>query len=60
MSGGRAGWNIVTTSTPLVAANFGEDGHPEHADRYARAHEFVDTAQRAWDSWEDGAVTGDS
>jgi FMN-dependent oxidoreductase (nitrilotriacetate monooxygenase family) len=59
MSGGRAGWNIVTTSTSLVAANFGEDGHPEHADRYARAHEFVDVVQRTWDSWEDDAVTGD-
>src|SRR6202012_2567651 len=59
LSGGRAGWNIVTTSTPLVAANFGEGSHPEHADRYARADEFVDVVQRAWDSWEDGAVVGD-
>ena len=59
LSAGRAGWNIVTTSTPLVAANFGEGSHPEHADRYARADEFVDVAQRAWDSWEDGAVVGD-
>ena len=59
LSGGRAGWNIVTTSTPLVAANFGEDGHPEHADRYARAHEFVEVVQRVWDGWEDDAVVGD-
>jgi FMN-dependent oxidoreductase (nitrilotriacetate monooxygenase family) len=59
MSGGRAGWNIVTTSTPLAAANFGEDGHPGHDDRYARAQEFTDVVQRAWDSWEDDAVTGD-
>ena len=59
LSGGRAGWNIVTTSTPLVAANFGEASHPEHADRYARADEFVDVVRQAWDSWEDDAVVGD-
>jgi FMN-dependent oxidoreductase (nitrilotriacetate monooxygenase family) len=59
LSGGRAGWNIVTTITPLAAANFGEHVHPDHADRYARAHEFVDVVARAWDSWEDDAVVGD-
>jgi len=59
LSGGRAGWNIVTTVTPLAAANFGERFHPEHADRYAQAHEFVEAVARAWDSWEDGAVIGD-
>lgn len=59
LSGGRAGWNIVTTITPLVAANFGQPAHPEHADRYARAHEFVDVVTRVWDSWEDDAVVGD-
>ena len=59
LSGGRAGWNIVTTVTPLAAAAFGEPAHPDHADRYARAHEFVDATIRAWDSWEDDAVIGD-
>lgn len=59
LSGGRAGWNIVTTVTPLAAANFGERSHPDHADRYARAHEFVDVATRVWDSWADDAVVGD-
>ena len=59
MSGGRAGWNIVTTSTPLVATNFGQDRHPGKADRYARAQEFVDVVQRVWDGWEDGALVGD-
>ena len=59
LSGGRAGWNIVTTVTPLAAANFGERSHPEHAARYAHAHEFVDVVTRAWDSWEDDAVIGD-
>src|SRR6202453_28400 len=59
LSDGRAGWNIVTTRTPLAAANFGEPAHPGHDDRYVRAHEFVDVAMRAWDSWEDDAVVGD-
>src|SRR5271156_1954514 len=59
LSGGRAGWNIVTTITPLAAANFGERSHPEHADRYARAHEFVEVVTYSWDSWEDDAVIGD-
>ena len=59
LSGGRAGWNIVTTVTPLAAANFGEPIHPDHADRYARAHEFVEVVTRVWDSWDDDAVIGD-
>jgi alkanesulfonate monooxygenase SsuD/methylene tetrahydromethanopterin reductase-like flavin-dependent oxidoreductase (luciferase family) len=49
LSGGRAAWNIVTTSTPLAAANFGPGRHPPKADRYARAQEFVAAVQRAWD-----------
>jgi N-acetyl-S-(2-succino)cysteine monooxygenase len=59
LSAGRAGWNIVTTVTPLAAAAFGEPAHPDHDDRYARAHEFVEVAIRAWDSWADDAVIGD-
>ena len=42
ISGGRAGWNIVTTSNPDAALNFGLDDHMEHAERYARAREFYD------------------
>ncbi|MGW4368427.1 LLM class flavin-dependent oxidoreductase [Nocardia takedensis] len=56
ISGGRAGWNIVTTGTDLAAANFGLDKHPEHAERYARAREFVDAVVALWDSWEDDAI----
>jgi FMN-dependent oxidoreductase (nitrilotriacetate monooxygenase family) len=59
LSGGRAGWNIVTTVTPLAAANFGQRSHPDHADRYARAGEFVEVAARVWDSWADDAIVGD-
>jgi FMN-dependent oxidoreductase (nitrilotriacetate monooxygenase family) len=58
LSAGRAGWNIVTTSSVLTAANFGRSEHPSHAQRYARAREFVDVVQRVWDGWEDDAIVG--
>lgn len=59
LSGGRAGWNIVTTGAPGAAQNFGLDEHPAHADRYARADEFLDVVTALWDSWEDDAVVAD-
>lgn len=59
ISRGRAGWNIVTTGTDLAAANFGLDKHPDHAERYARAREFVDAVVALWDSWEDDAIVLD-
>jgi len=59
LSGGRAGWNIVTTGTDLAAANFGLESHPVHAERYARAREFVDAVVALWDSWEDDAIVLD-
>ncbi|MBF6221320.1 LLM class flavin-dependent oxidoreductase [Nocardia gipuzkoensis] len=59
ISGGRAGWNIVTTGTDLAAANFGLDKHPDHAERYARAREFVDAVIALWNSWEDDAIVLD-
>ena len=59
ISGGRAGWNIVTTGSKLAAANFGLDGHPSHRERYERASEFTDISLALWDSWEDDAEIGD-
>jgi N-acetyl-S-(2-succino)cysteine monooxygenase len=59
LSGGRAGWNIVTTASPDAGRNFGFDEIPTHRERYARADEFVEVVQKLWDSWEDEAVTGD-
>ncbi len=59
ISNGRAGWNIVTTWNGSAPANFGLEALPEHADRYARAREFVDVSMRLWDSWEDDAVLND-
>ncbi|CAL9568295.1 Nitrilotriacetate monooxygenase component A [Streptomyces sp. enrichment culture] len=59
ISGGRAGWNIVTSGTADEARNFGREEHPEHRLRYERAAEFLEVATRLWDSWEDGAVVLD-
>ncbi|UVJ40798.1 LLM class flavin-dependent oxidoreductase [Arthrobacter sp. CJ23] len=59
VSGGRAGWNVVTTAGPDAARNFGVDDQPAHAVRYERAAEFIDVAQKLWDSWEDDAVLAD-
>ncbi|ADG88273.1 LLM class flavin-dependent oxidoreductase [Thermobispora bispora] len=59
LSRGRAGWNIVTTGAANAAQNFGLDEHPVHAERYARAHEFVDVVTKLWDSWEDEALVVD-
>jgi len=59
ISGGRAGWNIVTTSNPDAAANFGHDEHMEHDERYVRAREFYDVVTGLWDSWADDAFIRD-
>jgi alkanesulfonate monooxygenase len=55
ISHGRAGWNIVTTSNPEAALNFGFDDHMEHDARYRRAREFFDVVTGLWDSWADDA-----
>ncbi|MFE5311246.1 LLM class flavin-dependent oxidoreductase [Isoptericola sp. NPDC056605] len=59
VSGGRAGWNVVTTAGPDIARNFGLDDQPAHAVRYERAAEFLDVAYKLWDSWDDDAVLAD-
>ena len=55
ISNGRAGWNIVTTSNPDAALNFGLEEHMEHDERYRRAREFYDVVTGLWDSWADDA-----
>ena len=60
ISGGRAGFNLVTTSNPDAALNFGMTEHMAHADRYRRAREFVDVVNGLWDSWADDAFTMDA
>lgn len=59
ISGGRAGWNVVTSTTENEAHNFGRDAHFGHAERYARAEEFVEVAKKLWDSVEDDAFPAD-
>lgn len=59
ISGGRAGWNVVTSASDSEARNFGRDGLMDHDDRYARAEEFVDVVKALWDSWEDGSQIRD-
>lgn len=59
ISEGRAGWNLVTTSNPDAALNFGMDDQMPHAERYARAREFFDVVTGLWDSWADDAFLRD-
>ncbi len=61
ISGGRAGWNVVTTAdaTGETALNFSKKKHWEHDHRYERAEEFIDVVQGLWDSWEDDAFIYD-
>ncbi|HEY3849151.1 MAG TPA: LLM class flavin-dependent oxidoreductase [Acetobacteraceae bacterium] len=59
ISGGRAAWNVVTSSNPKAALNFNRDEHLEHEHRYQRANEFVDVVRGLWDCWDDGAVVAD-
>lgn len=53
LSGGRVGWNVVTSTAG--GENFNLDAHRDHADRYERAHEFVDVVTGLWDSWAEDA-----
>lgn len=59
LSGGRIGWNIVTSATDEAARNFGLDNIPAHGERYRRGSEFVDVCIKLWESWDAGAIIGD-
>ncbi len=59
ISQGRAAWNIVTTSNPDSALNFGKEEHVEHGERYKRAREFYDVVTGLWDSFADDAFIRD-
>lgn len=59
LSGGRAGWNLVTSATEAEAHNFSKEKHMDHTLRYERAKEFVDVVKALWDSWEDEAFLRD-
>lgn len=59
MSGGRAGWNVVTSLNDGEALNMGRGSHPEHDSRYDKADEFMEVVLGHWDTWEDGALIMD-
>ena len=59
ISGGRAGWNVVTSGNPHEAMNFGREEHVAHATRYRRAREVFDVVTGLWDSWADDAFIRD-
>lgn len=59
ISGGRAGWNVVTSSNQSEAFNFGRDAHFEHDARYDRASEFTDVVRGLWNSWDADAFVRD-
>jgi FMN-dependent oxidoreductase (nitrilotriacetate monooxygenase family) len=58
-SGGRVGWNAVTTADASAGRNFGLPATLEHKARYDRAKEFAEVVHALWDSWEDDAFVGD-
>jgi alkanesulfonate monooxygenase len=59
ISNGRAGWNLVTTSNPDAALNFGHEEHMAHGERYKRGREFYEVVTGLWDSWADDAFVRD-
>jgi FMN-dependent oxidoreductase (nitrilotriacetate monooxygenase family) len=60
LSGGRAGWNVVTSSDAFTGDNFRRGGFLDHADRYRRAEEFVRLSRTLWDSWSPGDLVVDA
>jgi N-acetyl-S-(2-succino)cysteine monooxygenase len=59
VSGGRSGWNVVTSGNATEALNFGNEPHKPKDVRYKRGKEFVEVVQALWDSWDDDAFLRD-
>jgi FMN-dependent oxidoreductase (nitrilotriacetate monooxygenase family) len=59
LSGGRAGWNVVTSSDAFTGENFRRGGFLDYEDRYVRAGEFIALARELWDSWADDELVVD-
>jgi FMN-dependent oxidoreductase (nitrilotriacetate monooxygenase family) len=59
LSGGRAAWNVVTSTHSAAALNFSKERLHEHDLRYEIATEFVDVVRGLWDTWDEGAVVAD-
>jgi FMN-dependent oxidoreductase (nitrilotriacetate monooxygenase family) len=60
LSGGRAAWNVVTSSDAFTGENFRRGGFLPHSERYTRAREFVETARELWDSWAADEIVADA
>lgn len=59
ISGGRGGWNVVTSPLEGSASNFSKTDHPTHDERYKIAEEYLEVTRGLWDSWEDDAFIRD-
>jgi alkanesulfonate monooxygenase SsuD/methylene tetrahydromethanopterin reductase-like flavin-dependent oxidoreductase (luciferase family) len=59
ISGGRSGWNLVTSGQLAEALNFNRTEPFSHHERYKRAHEFAEVVMGLWDSWDDDAFVRD-
>src|SRR5699024_2650427 len=59
LSGGRGGWNVVTTDHDETAVNYGLDTLPPREERYSRANEFVDVVTGLWNSFDEDALVLD-
>jgi FMN-dependent oxidoreductase (nitrilotriacetate monooxygenase family) len=59
ISGGRSGWNLVTSNNEQDALNYSREEHLSHSDRYERAIEFADVVNGLWDSWDEDAFIRD-
>lgn len=59
ISGGRAGWNVVTSFLEGTASNYSQENHYAHDERYRLAQEYLDVTKGLWDSWEDDAFIRD-
>lgn len=59
ITGGRSGWNMVTSGNEAEVKNFSKDPTPPKAERYKRGREFVEVVQRLWDSWDEDAFVRD-
>lgn len=59
LSGGRAGWNVVTSWDAFTGQNFRRGGFLSPSERYTRAEETVATIRELWDSWGEEAILAD-
>ena len=60
LSGGRVGWNVVTSALENSHRNYGGTGLARHGDRYDQAEEYLEVCYKLWEgSWDDDALLAD-